>query len=372
MRILTLGGSNTGIKIGWAAHLKSLAPEYEIANRFLGGVGSLFGLLTLLRLPEEDRPDVIVFEYTLNDTLLFVGQLIHPDFTAKVLHEIMTICARRNISLLFLCLCVRPCEGESISEGSQYMFDLYKNAATSRGAPCIMLTDVAPDFSFSDYVDSVHLAAELSQRVAEAVATRLKQPMAPPNGKDREKSFFLADVASARVVGPHAREYLQSPVFSGAFLLLKRGGRIYLDIPGRIVAIMLRSTENSGIYRIRAGRALIAKNAQSVIRKDVPELMTLHYVTATMPETFRTIIDLPKDERELRAIKYDATFMECDCAAPFVDQSIEINSAIFYRDPDRPHRLKRRFFRLWKIYVRIEAEAQQLGERIRGLFFGRS
>lgn len=63
--LLLLGGSNTGIKGGWARHPAEIMPEAEIDNQYLGVVGSLFGLLRLLKLKKEGfkKPDVVVFEY---------------------------------------------------------------------------------------------------------------------------------------------------------------------------------------------------------------------------------------------------------------------------------------------------------------------
>ena len=45
LNILLLGGSNTGMSIGWAAHFQRLAGDHVVTNGFLGAVGSSFGLV---------------------------------------------------------------------------------------------------------------------------------------------------------------------------------------------------------------------------------------------------------------------------------------------------------------------------------------
>ena len=48
MKILLLGGSNAGMREGWASQFQRQASAHEVENRFLGAVGSLYGLMALL------------------------------------------------------------------------------------------------------------------------------------------------------------------------------------------------------------------------------------------------------------------------------------------------------------------------------------
>jgi len=125
VRLLLIGGSNTGIRGGWARQLAALMPEAEIDNQYLGVVGSLFGLLRLLRLKKEGwpRPDVVVFEYALNDSYIMLGGGVDAPLLQWVLEDVVTLCAREGAGLLFLCLSLPPPEGERLA-GPHWMIQV--------------------------------------------------------------------------------------------------------------------------------------------------------------------------------------------------------------------------------------------------------
>ncbi|HEY8212751.1 MAG TPA: hypothetical protein VIG36_01250, partial [Methylocystis sp.] len=90
MKILLLGGSNAGMREGWASQFQRQASAHEVENRFLGAVGSLYGLMALLKMEREGGapPDVVVFEYCLNDILLFAAGCLRPKLVADTLEAI--------------------------------------------------------------------------------------------------------------------------------------------------------------------------------------------------------------------------------------------------------------------------------------------
>lgn len=334
LNILILGGSNSGPKTGWAAVLREIAPECRIENAFLGAVGSLFGLLRLLKMRQDGarKPDVVVFEYTLNDSLWLLGGNITLDLIENALQDVITLCAREGIGLLFLCLCLRPPEPEGEAELSLIMDQIYRKIALSRGAAdCLLLTDILGGIAQRHYVDSAHIGPQPSRRVAEAVRERLKSPVPVPRGGRRSLSFSYFDATRAQTEGAVARTDLKSTVFSGPFLEIGRGGGARWRVPGRLVALMLRSTDASGEYRITAGTAAIRKNAQSLARENVPNLMTLHYVTHELPEARDIVIDMPASQDELAALPYDLTLMDGPSPTPFREQTLEINGIVVRR-----------------------------------------
>lgn len=326
MRVMILGGSNSGPRTGWAASLSEIGGEHIIENRFLGAVGSLFGLLRLLKMIRDDepRPETVIFEYTLNDTVWMAGDSLEPQIVVETLHDVMTICAREGIRLLFLCLCLRPRDGEGEAEGSLFLDRLYREAARARGAAALFLGDILGEISPHFFVDPKHLNAAASRRVAEAVATRLQAPLAVPNGAGRKLSFAFLDAAQASLSGEASRAYLESAVFDGPLIELRRGGKCAFDANGGLVALALRSTERSGSYSIRAGDRVIRKNAQSLARETVPNLMALHYVTTELPPTSRVSVEMTRSERELMTEPYDLTLMDGPAHVRFEDQTLEI------------------------------------------------
>lgn len=334
MHVMILGGSNSGPKNGWAATLAQIAPEHRIENKFLGAVGSLFGLLRLLKMRQEGtgKPDVIVFEYALNDSLWLLGGNITLKLVEDTLHDVMTLCARERIGLLFLCLCLRPPEPEGEAELSLLMDELYRDAAQSRGAAeCLLHAEILGGVAQSQFVDSAHIGPEPAMEVARAVAARLRGPIPAPRGGGRALSFAYLDAAQGRIVGEGARVAVNSSVFEGPFVELRRGGGCVFNAGGRLAALLLRSTEKSGSYAIRTGDRLIRKNAQSLARENVPNLVALHYVTTELPAVSDLSIEMTPEEPELMAQPYDLTLMDGPPHVPFEDQTLELGGIMVYR-----------------------------------------
>jgi len=339
---MILGGSNSGPHIGWAAALRKAAPEHQIDNRFLGAVGSLFGLVRLLKMRAEKlpRPDVMIFEYTLNDSLWQAGGNVSIQLIEETLQDVATHCAREGVGLLLLCLCVRPIEGQGESSGSLFMDDLYRRVARSRGADCMFLADILGSIQAGDYVDPVHLGVEAAARVGQAVAARLRAPVPIPRAGRRGVCFSYHAANEARIEGAATRIYRKSPVFDGHFIELARGGASVWPVNGRLVALMVRSTEWSGRYRVRLGDLTIRKNAQTAARESRPDLMILHYVTSQAGTGDSGImIDMPASEAELMALPGDLTLMEAEPPKPFIEQQLEIGGVVVYRPRSRLRRM---------------------------------
>ncbi|QGM98926.1 SGNH/GDSL hydrolase family protein [Methylocystis parvus] len=348
MRIVILGGSNSGPKNGWAASLAEIAPEHRIENRFLGAVGSLFGLLRLLKMQQErgEKPDVVVFEYALNDSLWLLGGNITMKLVEEALHDVATLCSREGIRLLFLCLCLRPPEATGEAELSQIMNHLYRSVATARGvADCLLQIDILGEIAQSQYIDSAHIGPDPSMKVAQAVAARLREPIPVPRGGGRGLSFAYLNSEEGRIDGPGERMSIQTSVFEGPSVTLRRGGACVFETKGRLVALLLRSTEESGSYTIRAGDSVLRKNAQSLARENVPNLMALHYVTAELPEAPRASIEMTGSEEALTAAPYDLTLMDGPPLVPFGEQTLELAGAMVRRRRSWLDKAKARLFR---------------------------
>lgn len=327
MHVLILGGSNSGPKNGWASELARIAPEHRIENNFLGAVGSLFGLLRLLKLRRDggERPDVVVFEYTLNDTAWLIGHNITLELVEETLQDVVTFCAQEGLRLLFLCLCVRPPEPEGEVELSSFMDAVYRKIALGRGAAdCLLQGDIMGGVSQRHYNDWLHIDLQTSSKIAEAVAARLKEPIAVPRGARRGTSFLYLDAASARVQRGGALAAYKSTVFEGPVAVLRRGGRCAFEFRGRLVALLIHSSKESGWYEVASGDRLFRKNAQSLARENLPSFITLHYLAQAMPEAYRAVIHMPECEEALMALPVDLTLMEGPPSVSFEEQTLEI------------------------------------------------
>lgn len=342
MKILILGGSNTSHKTGWAAEFAKMSPGLHIENRFLGAVGSLFGLLRLLKMIEEGaaRPDVVIFEYALNDSLWLMGGNLALPLIDAALQDVATICAREKIGLLFLCLSLRPPEPEGEAELSRFINGRYESVARARGcAACLTQNDILGGVRQADYVDAMHISPESARAVARAVARRLETPVPWPRGARRALSFRYLDASRAQLEGPGERGRLQSSVFEGPMLTLSRGARCRWATNGALIALLLRSTHSSGWYQIEAGGQVLRKNAQSLARENVPNLVTLHYVTRALPHASEAVVAMPPSESALMALPDDLTLMDGPAHVPFEEQTLEIAGAMIHRPPSRARRV---------------------------------
>ena len=333
MKILLLGGSNAGIREGWAFQFQRQASTHEVENRFLGAVGSLYGLLALLKMEREATasPDVVIFEYCLNDILLFAADCLRPKLVRDTLEAIAACCARRGIRLMFLCLDPRPTASKALRRATRRARRLYVEAAARYATPAIWLSEIfsgAP--TPAHYQDENHLTVEASAAVAAAVLNRIgdaRVPWAP----DAEIRFDYVDATQAQRSGTCELRHINSKVFEGAFICLNRQSECYWPGSGHLVALMLRSNDRSGEYLIRAPRCVYRKNPRSKMQEIVVNLMLLHYVTRPIATNRGVAIAMPDDEAAVRRAPEDATLLAVPPTADFLDQTLDIHAAIFWR-----------------------------------------
>ncbi|MBM3550254.1 MAG: hypothetical protein FJX45_00530 [Alphaproteobacteria bacterium] len=333
MKILLLGGSNAGIRDGWAFQFQRQASAHEVENRFLGAVGSLYGLMALLRMEREGAapPEVVIFEYCLNDILLFAANCLRQKLVADTLEGVAACCARRGIRLMFLCL--DPCQTTSkeLRGARRRARRLYTEAAARYATPAIWLEDIFPGGpTAAHYQDQNHLTVEASAAVAAATLSKLGDARVP-KAHDAEIRFDYVDATRAQASGACERRHIQSKVFEGAFIRLKRPSESHWPGSGRLVALMLRSDETSGEYLIRAPRCARRKNPRSKMQEIVANLMLLHYVSGTIATNRGVAIAMPDDEAALRRAPENATLLATPPTAPFLDQTLDIHAVIFWR-----------------------------------------
>ncbi|QGM96187.1 hypothetical protein [Methylocystis parvus] len=351
MNIVLLGGSNAGVKDGWAAQFASIAARHAVENRFLGAVGSLYGLMALLKMERESAalPDLIVFEYSLNDILLREAGVLQNDLVEDALDAVLNFCARHGVGLLFLCLEPRPLEsGKPRSGAVERIQKLYAATARRRSVASLWLRDmIGEDLTPAHFQDENHLTTEIAGRVARIVAGRIEQGVAAlPPVVEESGRFAYVDATQALVAGPCALRALTSRVFDGTFLEIARGGTSSWSGEGSLAALMLQSDDRSGVYSIRAGARVRRKTARSHMQEIVRNLMLLHYVAGAFPARGDVEIAMPADESALMSLPPDKGLLEASSIAPFDAQTLLINGVVFWRKAPLLARLRRLVARL--------------------------
>ena len=359
MDILLLGGSNAGLHYGWAAQFEAIAPEHRITNRFLGAVGSLYGLMRLLRLGEgrEPLPQLAIFEYALNDAVLLDAGWLRVDLLEDTLREVAELCCEKRLPLLLLCLEPRPDAPARVAAATRRTMGCYRRLARRHGlSPCVTLHEALGGVRSEDYVDRLHLTPAASIRVAEHLGATLRdEPIPVPRAaKTVRPSFRFVPARAAQTSGPCRPVALASRVYSDEFLEISRGGSSFWPGRGRLVALMLRTTESAGAYRLAANGWRLRKTAQSDIREVLPKVMLLHYVRAQPIAEENLEISMPAEEDALMSLEEDRTFHGAPGAAPFEAQKLEIAGVIFWSGAAWPRRL------LSAIQIRLDAHAPWL------------
>lgn len=333
MKILLLGGSNAGMREGWASQFQRQASAHDVENRFLGAVGSLYGLMALLKMERERAapPDIVIFEYCLNDVLIFAAGCLDPTLVADTLEAIAAHCARRGIRLMFLCLDPRPTDSRALRSAMRRARRLYSDAADLYGLPALWLEQIFPGGrTTSHYQDENHLTVEASAAVAAAALGKIGDARIP-SARKADVRFDYVDATQAQPRGACERHHIGSKVFEGGFMRLKRPSECHWPGRGRLVALMLRSDDASGEYLLRAPGCAYRKNPRSKMQEIVANLMLLHYVSRKIVTDCGVCVALPDDEAALKRAPEDATLLAVPPTAPFLDQTLDIHAVIFWR-----------------------------------------
>lgn len=334
MDILLLAGSNAGLRDGWAAQFMELATEHRVRNGFLGAVGSLFALLRLLELERSGKPELIIFEYALNDIIMLEDRRVSGAVLRDTLDVAAQYCARRNIGLLFLALQPRDAGAWLFSPAGRVL-RRYSHVAKMRAMrPCLTLDEIlGRPADAACFQDEYHLTRSVSRKVAERLLSLLREeavpvPLAAPV---RPCPFTYIGAERAVTRGPVRMAEHESKVFSGRFLEIGRSGSTRWPGRGRLVGLMLRSSSNAGIYVLRNSTKAYRKCAASLMQRIVAKLILLHYVSHRLYVDDDLEISMPGEPSAVFGLKKDGSMQETAPQAPFSEQCLEINGVILWR-----------------------------------------
>lgn len=335
MRIFLLGGSNAGVTGGWADQFGHLATNHQVENRFLGAVGSLYGLMALMKIEREraSLPDLIILEYCLNDILLRDAGVLRLTLVIDTLRAIADFCARKGVALLFVNLEPRPTGNPQQERAVRRIGKIYSLVASQRNIPCLWVREVFHEgLVMEDFRDENHLSNEAAGRVARALIERVEAGVSIPSspGGEKPETFDYVDASQARAAGPVTLRTLESRVFSGAFLEIERGGSSFWRGRGSLVALMLQSNDRSGVYSLATGRKTIRRTSRSQMQSIVPNLMLLHYVTGDLAVHGEVEIAMPEFESDLLQMQANKGLLEAPALAPFEEQALTIHGVVFW------------------------------------------
>jgi hypothetical protein len=343
LKILLLGGSNTGIWEGWAHHFVALAErvlEANITNGFLGAVGSLYGLMQLLKHEREGgvHPEIVIFEYMLNDILLVSQNAISPILIRDTLEDISEYCLDRKIILQFLCLTPRRHRRLIALSSSRLVTTTYNKLARDYGFPKPLLQDevLGRRIFDKDYLDEAHFRPEISRRIAETLLARISAlPKEAPNriAPRRRRAFEYVDASQAEASGRACQTKLEMTVLKGPLVEMNRPAITIWPATGRLVGVVFRSRPTSGWYRLTVGHTQRRKNACVTDLLLLAELIAMQYPNIRAKACGSIEIAMPEDEAELMRLAHDVSPMELSPRRPFGEQDLAIHGLMLWRGP---------------------------------------
>jgi len=293
-------------------------------------------LLRLLKRQQDKaaQPDLIVFEYALNDIILAEGGCLGMDLLRDTLEEITQHCAERKIGLLFLMLAPRNSKGQSLASSARVTREYAKTARARGMFPSLTLSQIlgGPP-TVSCYQDPYHLTPEVSGLVAQSLRVTLRKHEipAPMPAPERRPIFCYVQATKARAAGSARLRQRESKVFKGLFLEMARPSVSYWPGRGLLVALMLRSSETAGVFKVSAGSAAYRKTAASIMQETVSKLLLLHHMSHPIYVNDDLEISMPDDEASLMALPEDKTSQQAAPAAQFAEQLMEINGVLLWR-----------------------------------------
>ncbi len=343
MKILLLGGSNTGFWGGWAHHFVALAERdlgANITNGFLGAVGSLYGLMQLLKYEREGaaHPEILIFEYMLNDILLVSQNAISTMLIRDTLGEISEYCLDRKIILQFLCLTPRRHRILTTPSASRSVANAYNKLAQRYGFPRPLLQDEVLDrrVSNDDYLDEAHFKPDISRKIAEALLARISAlPKEAPKriAPIRRRAFAYVDASQAETSGRAYQTKLEMTVLKGPLVEMNRPATTIWPATGQLVGVVFRSRPTSGWYRLTVGHTQRRKNACVTDLLILAELIAMQYPNIRAQACGSIEIAMPEDEAELMRLAHDISPMELSPTHPFGEQDLAIHGLMLWRGP---------------------------------------
>ena len=342
--ILLLGGSNAGMTEGWAYHFAPRAAErgWLVENGFLGAVGSLYGVLALHKRISDGLPwpEIIVFEYMLNDLILANARTISPFLVRDCLDEVGRLCAQRGVKLFILGLEPRAGRPPSAIGPTARIRRIYSRASRLTPALGGLFIERAlgrlpgPE----DYIDDNHLTPRVSEQIADALVAELEPCMrvAAPvaaTGAQFRAGFCYVSAGEASLEGQASRGRVNTRVFRGQTVEMSRPALSLWQGEGRLIGLLICADATSGAYRITAGPWRRRKNAASEVLDLLGKFVTLHYLADPPPRGATIAIEMSDDEAELEATATEAVPLERAARTPFDSQTLKVYGLIFWNGP---------------------------------------
>ncbi len=287
---------------------------------------------------ETTFPDLIVFEYTLNDMVLVGGNIISKHLVKDTLHDIAEFCVHRRIALHFLCLQPRGTGKPGRSLLRRGVRETYSQVARRYGLPVPLSLHEAMGRGIldSDYLDPHHLTPEASHLIAEALLRRLSGPLAKaPTGAPPQprRAFTFVDANQASAIGRARLAQCEMTVLQGPVIEMHRPSSATWPATGRLAGILFRSRLTSGWYRIRVDHTVRRKNACTSDLSILPELVVMQYPNIRTLARSVVEIAMPDDEAGLMTIAHDPSQMPQKPECPFLVQEFAVFGLMLWSGP---------------------------------------
>jgi hypothetical protein len=287
--VLLVGGSNTGLRDGWARQFEKLATRHRVTNAFLGATGSLYGLVNLMAVSDLSKVDVVIFEYTLNDAI-FVNYGVQDQQLIQIcLEQVAAVCRANDIRLILLTLNRRD-DFPVASEDTRLVNETYLSVAKAWGLEVVSLRDLISNHArIADCpIDSlfdgtgVHLSQSLAEIIAEAVLAAVQgrpQVTLDLPAPSRRHEIIYIPATTADLFGKTLFVDRRTAAFKGRFLRLAGDARCQFNGAGELIALLVNSRQESGWLTLETDDGACAKNTHSTWTRPGTDRIIMQYMT---------------------------------------------------------------------------------------------
>ena len=343
MRILLLGGSNTGKVDGFAAALRDRYGPSAIVNRFLGASTSLYGTLMADRHLIASGATHIVFEYAINDASFVKNNAYDPATLRWTLSLVCSNAAQHGARVLFVVMCPRYCLRDYV-KGRATVVDIYRSVAAEYGASVFDVTAyLLETMTFEElpqaYADDMHYRSDCARAFGDVICDQLSAgtvaPLAWPEGivpGYRQEIDFIP-ATDMRVIGEAVPVNVRTTAIEGTALRLGRGSSVEFQAPGTLLGIVANTFENSGYIRFSINGTQVIKNTFDGFFKVGRPRVFLKQISTALPAHERSAVRISADvtAKELVEFKPEYSMHHREPMAKDSEWTVEILSAVYRR-----------------------------------------
>ena len=266
-KIAILGGSNGLLKWSYVLDLKE--SNLNVSNFSVGATNSTFGLVNGIKHKVWENYDTLIFEYHVNDNLMFHEKVQTMDQIKKTLTLINNYCAKYKVKLIFVLIHTRHRCNKKMSK-------VYHSIAEKGD---VLVIDMINEKKKECYSDQTHLNPSTMKVLSKRIQENISLAKVPKHIKGFNS--LKLDSYSLNEFKDHVdTEHFETSIVSVDYFNLEKEIEIEFDKQTQILVIEYLSEWNSKAIEIQNTKNKIQKcllvnyNLVKVKKRTILSLLT--------------------------------------------------------------------------------------------------